>query len=106
VRRRGIPRLLLALLLAGVVLLGAPVRAGAAPAQEPTATTSTEGDNPEAPEQDIIPRPDSGTEPDDAGDRGGALQLVVLAAVVVGVGTVVALGVRESRRNRRSRAAA
>jgi len=49
----------------------------------------------------IIPRPNSGAEPTEAGDRGGALQVAVLVAIVVGVGVIVALVVRESRRARR-----
>ncbi|HEY8524294.1 MAG TPA: hypothetical protein VIL48_04980 [Acidimicrobiales bacterium] len=106
-RRRGI-RLLSALLLVGAVSTGAVLLAapaGPAAAQVPgePATTSTEGENPAAPEQDIIPQPDSGQAPEDAGDRGGALQLVVLAATVVGVGVVATLAVRESRRNRARR---
>jgi uncharacterized protein HemX len=105
VRRRGIV-LLVCLLLTGAVALSLPAVAEAAPAQDPTTTESTEGENPQAPERDIIPRPDAGTEPQDAGDRGGALQLVLLVAIVAGVGVVVTLAVRESRRNRRAGAAA
>jgi hypothetical protein len=97
----------LVLLVTGLLLLVAPVQAQAAPAQdEPTTTSPTFGENPDAPGQHIIPRPDSGTEPDDAGDRGGALQLAVLGAIVVGVSVVVTLAVRESRRNRSERAPA
>jgi hypothetical protein len=94
------------LLVTGLVLFLAPVRADAAPAQdEPTTTSPTFGENPDAPGQHIIPRPNSGAEPDDAGDRGGALQLAVFGAIVVGVSVVVTLAIRESRRNRRQRAA-
>jgi hypothetical protein len=50
---------------------------------EPTTTTS-----PAAPDQDIIPEPNSGQPPSEAGDRGGALQLVLLALIVIGVGVV------------------
>jgi hypothetical protein len=97
------------LLVTGLAWFLAPVRAHGAvalPAQdEPTTTSPTFGENPDAPGQHIIPRPNSGTEPEDAGDRGGALQLAVLGAIVVGVSVVVTLAVRESRRNRRQRAA-
>ena len=93
------------LLVTGLVLFLAPVRADAAPVQEePTTTSPTFGENPDAPSQHIIPRPNSGTEPDDAGDRGGALQLAVFGAIVVGVSVVVTLAIRESRRNRAQRA--
>jgi hypothetical protein len=91
--------------VACLVLVLAPVRAEAGPAQEePTTTSPTFGENPVAPEQHIIPRPNSGAPPQDAGDRGGALQFLVLGAVVVGVSTVAGLAIRESRRNRRDRA--
>jgi hypothetical protein len=89
------------LLVTGLVLFFSPVRAQAAPVQdEPTTTSPTFGENPDAPGQHIIPRPNSGVPPDDAGDRGGALQLVVLGAIVVGVSLVVTFAIRESRRNR------
>jgi hypothetical protein len=90
-----------ALLLAGTLLLSAgPAPAGAsvgAPAQDGTGETT---DETPVPEQDIIPRPDSGQSPEEAGDRGGALQLAVLGGILAGVGLIVFLAVRESRRNR------
>ena len=39
----------------------------------------------DVPTQDIIPEPGSGETPDEAGDRGGALQLLLLGIVVVAV---------------------
>jgi hypothetical protein len=83
-----------AALLAVVVLaaVALPYRAGA---QSPGTTTI-----PELPEPHIIPEPNSGHAPEDAGDRGGALQLVLLAVVVVGVGGGVAYVVHQSRRAR------
>jgi hypothetical protein len=61
----------------------------------PTTTTERAADA----EQGIIPEPDSGHAPDEAGDRGGALQFLVLGLIVVAVAGGVALVVRESRRN-------
>jgi hypothetical protein len=61
--------------------------------------SSTTDDTP-VPAQDIIPEPNSGRAPDDAGDRGGVLQGVVFLFIVVGVGGMVTLVVRESRRSR------
>ena len=62
------------------------------------------GDAQDAPpvsaDADIIPRPNSGHEPTDNGDRGGTLQLVVLGALVVGVGGAASHLVRQSRRAR------
>lgn len=37
------------------------------------------------PTQDIIPEPNSGEAPHEAGDRGGALQLLLLGLVVVAI---------------------
>lgn len=64
------------------------------PSQEPTVTTEAPDE-----EQGIIPEPNSGRDPDEAGDRGGALQLAVLVAIVAGVAVIATLVVRESRRN-------
>jgi hypothetical protein len=48
----------------------------------------------------IIPRPNSGHEPTEAGDRGGVLQLLILGLVVVAIGGAVVHLTRESRRAR------
>jgi len=80
--------------LAAVLVLLA--LAGPAAAQEPSGPTTTVG----VPAQDIIPEPDSGAPPSEAGDRGGALQLGVLALVVVAVGVAVLGLVRQSRHAR------
>jgi hypothetical protein len=69
------------IVLALTLAAAAPARAG----DDPDSTTTTAFDDGE---QRIIPRPNSGHEPDEAGDRGGALQLAVLGLVVVGVGVV------------------
>ena len=49
---------------------------------------------------DIIPQPETGQAPDDPGDRGGGLQIALFVAIVAGVGAIVAIVVRESRRSR------
>lgn len=54
------------------------------------------------PAPDIVPAPNSGHEPTEAGDRGGALQLLVLGLVVVAVGGALVHLTRESRRARSS----
>ena len=51
---------------------------------------------------DIIPLPNSGREPIDATDRGGWGQYAVLGGIVLAVGLIAALIVRESRQARRS----
>lgn len=116
------------LMLAALALLAAPARAGAAPrpvagstgpaavaavGQEPdapaddgtggSADEQDQGDEP-VPAQDMIPEPNSGQAPDEAGDRGGALQILVFAVMVAAIGGGVALMVRESRRARARRA--
>ncbi|HEX5367094.1 MAG TPA: hypothetical protein VFW63_10600 [Acidimicrobiales bacterium] len=63
-------------------------------------TGATDEEPTPVPDQDIIPRPNSGHEPTEAGDRGGALQVLVLVAIVVGVATVAGLAVRDVRRSR------
>ena len=84
-------------LLAGV-LLGLSLAASPAAAQEPSSGTTTT--LVEVPSQDIIPTPGEGEAPDEAGDRGGALQLAVLALVLGGIAAVVLGVVRQSRRAR------
>jgi hypothetical protein len=56
------------------------------------------------PTQDIIPKPNSGQAPSEAGDRGGSLQLALLVLIVVAVGGIVAKVVHDSRRARQPRA--
>lgn len=69
-----------------------------AAAQDTDTTDATDTTISGVPSQDIIPKPGSGEAPSEAGDRGGALQLAVLAVIVVGVGVVVGAIVRQARR--------
>ena len=92
---------LLTLLVATSALGGVAAAQDVAPENDPDGDVSTE-DQP-VPGNDIIPEPDSGVAPEDAGDRGGALQVTVFAAILLGIATIVALAVRESRRARRTR---
>ena len=92
-------------LLLGLLIVAAagytasfPVAAASSAEPEPPPTTLAPDE-----EQGIIPQPNSGHEPREAGDRGGALQLLVLTVIVGGVGGIGALVVRESRRNLASR---
>jgi hypothetical protein len=89
-------------MLAAVVLsLGLlVVPAATVHAQDEPTTTSVA----ELPPADIIPRPNSGHAPTEAGDRGGALQLGLLAlGVIVLAGGVLHLW-RQSRRARDAQA--
>jgi len=88
------PRRLLAALAA--VLLAGVLLAGPVTAQEAD-------DGPEVPTGEIVPKPNSGHAPEEAGDRGGALQLGLLGLMVVSViavGVVINLRTREHRRAR------
>ncbi|HET6954121.1 MAG TPA: hypothetical protein VFI47_27395 [Acidimicrobiales bacterium] len=98
----------LTLALAGAAA-GPAGAAPPAPGQEPDApaddgtdgrggSETTEGAP--VPDQRIIPRPDSGAEPSEAGDRGGALQVLVLVLMVGGVVAVATLARRDMRRGR------
>lgn len=90
------PRKLLTFLLGGALIaalsLCVPASAGAQDAPVTGATT-----------QDIVPKPNSGTEPTEAGDRGGALQLLVPVVMAAAIGGAV---VHVSRQSRRARSAA
>jgi hypothetical protein len=120
--RRRAPVGVAVLLVAALTVVAAAVPAGAAvaavttgapggsapaaaqqPEDDPDGDPSTD-DGP-LPGQDMIPEPNSGRPPRDAGDRGGALQGVVLLLIVIGVGGIAGLAVRESRRARARRIA-
>jgi hypothetical protein len=79
----------LAALAVGSLSVMSPVAAGA---QDPA------GAGAEAPR--IVPRPNSGTEPTEAGDRGGSLQLMIPVVLAAGVGGAVWHLSRQSRRLR------
>lgn len=92
------PKLLVVVLmtLALAVVTVPPAAAQSDPA--PSSTTST---MPES--QGIIPEPNVGVSPQDAGDRGGALQTTVFVLMLAGVGAIGWRVVRESRRVRAGR---
>lgn len=84
----------IAILVAVLALLA--VSTASAPAQEPSTSTPTVS----LPRRDIVPQPNSGEAPSEVGDRGGALQLLLLSVVVVVIGGSVYGLVRQSRRAR------
>lgn len=110
--------LVTALLLTALVVVATPARVAlAAPVQQPDAPaddgtggsndggTEEREQNPEPQEGDsIIPDPNSGREPSEAGDRGGALQVLVFVLIVAGVGGIAAKVVRDARRASAERA--
>jgi hypothetical protein len=108
---RRFPAVLLAVVVcASLIVVATPaptVVAGQepdAPADDGTGGSADEepDENPQpgAAEQDIIPLPNSGHEPSGAGDRGGALQVLVFVAIVAGLGAITLLAIRDVRRSR------
>lgn len=92
-------RLLATLALVSVLALGALAGTAvpaAAQADEQVTTTAPQGG-------DIIPQPNSGSEPEDAGDRGGALQTALFIGLVGAIVVVGAVIVRQSRAARAER---
>ena len=87
----------MAIRLFALVLLALSLQAAPAFAQDPGTTSTTLS---EATVPHIIPQPNSGVEPHDAGDRGGALQLGLLAVIVLAIGGAVLFVMRQSRRAR------
>jgi hypothetical protein len=83
------------------VAAGGSLAAAQQPEDDPDGDPST--DDAPLPGQDMIPEPNSGRPPSDAGDRGGALQGVVLLLIVIGVGGIAGLALRQSRRARARR---
>lgn len=63
----------------------------------------TEAPYPQMPAGDIIIRPNTGVEPTDPGDRGGSAQLALFVLTCIGVATIAALAIRQSRRVRAPR---
>jgi hypothetical protein len=94
--RAALRAVLVAIGLVVAVLVSAVVPAGA---QDPATSTSTTG----VPAPNIVPEPNSGAEPTEAGDRGGGLQLLVLGLVVVAIGGGAAYVARDAHRARNPR---
>jgi hypothetical protein len=89
-------RILATVILAVVVVLAAPAASAQSDDQGTTTTAPDRGG-------DIIPRPNSGVEPEDPGDRGGALQTVLFIGIIGGVAVMGAIIVRQSRKARADR---
>lgn len=89
--------LAIAVLVLGLLVLApAPGSAQSDDGAQQT-TTTTEP----VPGGNIIPEPNSGSEPEDAGDRGGALQTALFIGMV---GAIVIMGYLVVRQSRRARA--
>ena len=86
------------LLLVAVVGPWSATASAAGVRQDAEQTTTTAPDRP-----GIIPEPNSGEEPEDAGDRGGALQTVLFGLMLLGVVAIGFFVYRESRKARERR---
>lgn len=94
------------LLLVPMIILSLPLAAAQAQEQvEPTTgpVTVEEVDQQDSPVGEIIPRPNSGADPQGPGDRGGSYQYLVLGLMAAFAVVAVASVVRQSRRNLRER---
>lgn len=89
-------RLLVTVALLAVLVLAVPSAAAQTDSEVTTTSVIDEGG-------DIIPEPNSGRAPEDAGDRGGALQTVLFVGIVGGIVVMAVIVVRQSRRARADR---
>lgn len=101
-RPRTTVSLLVVLLLLGALVFPSTVRA-APSAEGQTDVTEATTSTTELPPAEMIPRPNSGVAPADAGDRGGGLQTLVFALVMGGTGLIGFLVWRESKKARAAR---
>lgn len=97
---------------------GAEVRSGMAPSTTSVPTTSTASAQEKVPDTfpdqtvpkvsipSIIPQPNSGVAPKSSTDRGGWAQYTVLTGIIVALGVMFLLIVRESRTKKRAQLAA
>jgi hypothetical protein len=92
-------RPLATLFLALALVLAAPAVPAVA-ADDPATTSTTTAPRAGG---DIIPMPNSGVEPEDPGDRGGALQTALflgLIGIMIGVGAALVVQSRKARADR------
>lgn len=87
--------------LCATVLVATPATVATAQSDGTTSTVDA-GDGP-SPVGNIVPRPNSGQAPDSPNDPGGWQQYLVFALIFAGLGVIMALAVRESRRARSAR---
>ena len=89
-------RLLVTVALLAVLVLAVPSASAQTDGDATTTSVIDEGG-------DIIPEPNSGSEPEDAGDRGGALQTVLFIGIVGGIVVMALVVARQSRKARADR---
>lgn len=107
------PTLILALALAMTVAAASPAAAIAANPSVPMVGAQDADDGPvqitdpdQQPQGGIIPRPNSGSAPDDPGDRGGAYQWILFGLIIVFIAVAFTSIRRTAKRTQAARAAA
>jgi hypothetical protein len=95
VTRRAHGLALVGVFAVALALVGGDAAAGPAVGE----TTTSVGPEVEGP--DIVPEPNRGARPSEAGDRGGAAQLALAVGIAVALGVIATLAVRDARRSRR-----
>jgi hypothetical protein len=75
-------------------------QSAAGPRQQPPTDDGTTTTVTAVPGGDIVPEPGTGRAPQDAGDRGGGLQIALLVIIVAAIGSLAMLARREMRRSR------
>lgn len=89
-----------AALAAALCLAGVRTAPEAAAQSETTVDTRPVIDDPNSPLGNMLPRPNSGQAPDSPNDPGGWQQFLVFGLIAGGLGVIVLLVRRESRRAR------
>ncbi len=95
-------RLSVALMLIVAMLLAPSFRVHAQTATTTTTVAMTD-DGQVGQTKSVIPKPNSGSAPKQAGDRGGALQLGLFAVLVLALAFIGAVIIRSTMRNSRLR---
>ncbi len=100
-------RLIVSLALVAATMLAPSFSAHAQTATTTTTTTTTtvamSDDGQASQTKSVIPKPNSGSAPQQAGDRGGALQIGLFGVLVLALAFIGAVIIRSTMRNSRIR---
>jgi hypothetical protein len=97
-------RLIVVLTLVAATMLAPSFRVQAQTATTTTTTTVAMADDGQASQtKSVIPKPNSGSAPQQAGDRGGALQIGLFGVLVLALAFIGAVIIRSTMRNSRIR---
>jgi hypothetical protein len=95
-------RLIVALTLVAATMLAPSFRVHAQTATTTTTVVMTD-DGQASQTKSVIPKPNSGSAPQQAGDRGGALQIGLFGVLVLALAFIGAVIIRSTMRNSRIR---